>query len=870
MAHRPGPAPRITLLLPVLCLACQPPGEPAPEPAAQAAALRAGPRAAPAWSPGPFLERDARRVHRAPTGEGFVAHQPGLRLTATARAFRLEPATPSSTWSLALSLERLASGGLEQRLPPAELAAEAARLRWVYPGLVVQELENGSEAFQQTLHVLAPQGARFALGFRLEGAAWELVAGGLRVTHLGRDVLQASPPRAFEPDGRELPCRFARRAGRLWIEVEDARRYPVTVDPAWTSSGQDRELARFGWAMAGVGDVNGDGFGDVLVTAPYFSTANTGAGKAYLFYGQADGLAASPAWSSSGDDRTRAHFGLSAAPAGDLNRDGYADFAVGAPDEDGTQTDAGRAFVFMGSRNGPSVSAAWASSGFDEAQAYFGTSLASAGDVNGDTYPDLVVGAPAQSMEIGPTTGSGMAYVYLGTAQGLSTTHAWTQRGDDAAGAGFGFSVAGAGDVNGDGFDDLVVGAYLQTFTYQTSGRAFLFLGSAGGPAATAAWSASGDAQAYAQFGFSVAGAGDMDGDGFDDVAVGAPGHDTAQVNAGRAYVYRGGAPGTGLTTAYWWRYAGTDRAQARYGWSVAGAGDVNADGKADLLVGAPGEDTLGTAVGRAFLYSGALSGPLTPPTWASSGEEQAEASFGSCVASAGDVNADGAADLLVSAPYQDIPGQDAGRAFLYLGVKDGPGLCEPQGTACDDLDPCTYPDLCDAAGACRGAPFTCDDQNPCTTDECRTDGTCGHLHNSDPCDDHDACTEGDTCSATQCLGTPRDCSWLDGACSQGGCEAASGTCQALPRLDGTPCDDGDACTGGDACRGGTCVPVQDLCAEGGSGCASAGGAGGGLALCLLLLGMAGVRGGRLSRARRHGSACSRGRRASGEPRPRA
>ncbi|HSA22555.1 MAG TPA: integrin alpha, partial [Myxococcota bacterium] len=472
--------------------------------------------------------------------------------------------------------------------------------------------------------------------------------------------------------------------------------------------------------------------------------------------------------------------------------------------------------------------------------------------------------------ELGPTSGPGRAFVYLGTAQGLSSTHAWTHLGDDLAGAGFGFSVAGAGDVNGDGFGDLIVGAYLHTFTYQASGRAFLFLGGAGGPAATASWSASGDAQAYAQFGFSVAGAGDVDADGFDDVVVGAPGHDTAQGGAGRAYAYRGGVPGTGLSTAYWWRYSGTDRAQARFGWSVAGVGDANGDGKADVLVGAPGEDTLGTAVGRAFMYLGSLSGPLTPPAWSASGDEQVGASFGSCVAPAGDVNADGAADLLASAPYQDIPGQDGGRAFLYLGVEDGPGLCEPVGSGCDDLDPCTYPDLCDAAGACHGTPFSCDDQNPCSTDECRPDGSCGHLHSSDPCDDSNPCTEGDTCSAAQCMGTPRDCSWLDGVCSQGSCDAASGTCQALSRADGTPCDDGDACTAGDACRGGNCVPVQDLCAEGDSGCASAGGAGAGPG-CSLLLGLLllGLRGRRISRARSPGSACSPGRPASaGRPHP--
>jgi hypothetical protein len=792
-----------------------------PAPAVDAVARAPLPR--PTWRQGieRLLRADALGVQRDRHDGSLVAHAPGLRLRATSLGFRLEDPGPDGAFGLRVRLVSLEGAGGRLRLEAAEPTADGPRVSWQHGQALVHRIENRPDGFEQTCLVLAEQGDAFALEFELDGLPWRLEQGGLRAFHGGREALRASPPRAFEPDGRELPARFARHGDALRIEVRGARRYPVLVDPAWTSSGQDRELARFGFAVAGVGDVNGDGFGDVLVAAPYFSTANTGAGKAYLFHGQADGLAPSWAWSSSGDDRPRAHFGLALASAGDINRDGYADFAVGAPDQDDLpRVDVGRAFVFMGSRNGASPSAAWASSGVSQEKAFFGTSLAGGADVDGDGHPDLVVGAPGQSLENGNTAQPGEVFLYRGSAQGLATSHAWTSQGDAQAGAGFGFSVSMAGDVDADGFADLVVGAYLQTQAYPAAGRAFLFRGSAAGLGAAPAWAASGDPQAYAQFGFSAAGAGDVDGDGFADVIVGAPGYDTAQNGAGRVYLYRGGVPGSGLASTYAWRYSGTDRAQARYGWAVAGAGDVNADGRADLLVGAPGDDSAGAGSGRAFLYHGSLGGPVTPPAWSHSGDDQPGAGFGSALASAGDVNADGASDLVLGAPYADSPGADAGRAYLFLGLADNPGLCQTPGEPCDDGDACTHTDQCQAGGLCRGTAYSCEDDNPCTDDTCRGDGTCGHLHNTLPCDDGDPCTHDDVCRNAICRGTTLDCSRFDSACAQGACEPTTGACRPVPLPDGSPCDDGDACTAGDTCRGGTCTFLQDVCGdEGGCGC---------------------------------------------------
>ena len=190
-----------------------------------------------------------------------------------------------------------------------------------------------------------------------------------------------------------------------------------------------------------------------------------------------------PAWSFD-CDQSGAHLGFSVCSAGDVNGDGYSDVLVGAPDNDNGQSDEGAAYLFLGSPAGLSLAPGWTREG-DQASARFGLSVASAGDMNGDGYSDVLVGAPGYT---DGQAGEGAVFLYLGSSGGLSSVPARLWQGNQA-GARFGSSVSGAGDVNGDGFDDVLVGVPGFDGGQSDEGAAFLFLGAASALPSVPAWS---------------------------------------------------------------------------------------------------------------------------------------------------------------------------------------------------------------------------------------------------------------------------------------------------------------------------------------------------------------------------------------------
>ena len=230
-----------------------------------------------------------------------------------------------------------------------------------------------------------------------------------------------------------------------------------------------------------------------------------------------------------------------------------------------------------------------------------------------------------------------------------------------------GYSVAGAGDTNGDGNDDVLVGALLDDEGGDAAGAAALILGPASGTIDLAAADARLLGEDAVDTASVVAGAGDVDGDGNMDVLVGAP--NRGSDDAGTAYLVLGPVSGTWSLAIADARFPG-EAADDMAGAGVAGAGDVDADGHDDVLVGAWGHDAGGDFAGAAYLFFGPTSGTRGLGTAdAKLVGEGVSAGAGAAVDGAGDVDADGHADLLVgSHPYQNM----LGAAYLVLGPVSG------------------------------------------------------------------------------------------------------------------------------------------------------------------------------------------------------
>jgi hypothetical protein len=453
----------------------------------------------------------------------------------------------------------------------------------------------------------------------------------------------------------------------------------LSTTHAWIAE-SNQTSALFSRSVGTAGDVNGDGYSDVIVGAPYYDNGQDNEGRAYIYHGSALGLSTMPNRWLEGN-QAHAHFGKSVGTAGDVNGDGYSDVIVGAPEHDNEEMEEGRAYIYHGSATGLSSTANWVAES-DRADALFGYSVGTAGDVNGDGYSDVIVGAPGYYDE---ETAGGRAYVYHGSASGLSAAANWTAE-SDRDGADFACSVGTAGDINGDGYSDIIIGASRHQNGQTYEGRAFVYHGSRAGLVTTAGWTAESN-QANADFGYSVGTAGDVNGDGYSDVIVGARWYDGGQTNEGRAYVYHGSL--TGLSTAAEWT-AESDQEGAHFGSSAASAGDVNGDGYSDVIVGARYYDNGQADEGRAYVYHGSDTGLYTGAAWNAESDQEG-ATFGHSVGAAGDVNGDGYGDVIIGAPSHDLGQVDEGRAFVYYGNGgDGVQLL-PRQMRSDGLSPIAY-----------------------------------------------------------------------------------------------------------------------------------------------------------------------------------
>ncbi|CAC9637578.1 beta strand repeat-containing protein, partial [bacterium endosymbiont of Bathymodiolus sp. 5 South] len=481
--------------------------------------------------------------------------------------------------------------------------------------------------------------------------------------------------------------------------------------------------------VSSAGDVNGDGLDDLIIGAHQADpSGKLAAGKSYVVFGKTNSSAINLSAIADASNPLGGFVingeaaydwsGFSVSCAGDVNGDGLDDLIVGAWGSG--QSDTGKSYVVFGKANSSAINlsaiadASNPLGGFvingEAASDYSGYSVSSAGDVNGDGLDDLIVGAWSASPS--GQSDAGKSYVVFGKTNSSAINLSAIANANNPTG-GFvingevandysGYSVSSAGDVNGDGLDDLIVGAYQAELSGKTLiGKSYVVFGKANNSAIdlsviadasnpTGGFVINGEA-AYDYSGFSVSSAGDVNGDGLDDLIVGAKGGDLNNItNVGKSYVVFGKANSSAINLS---AIADASNPLGGFvihgetagdfsGFSVSSAGDVNGDGLDDLIVGAWGAPSGQSTAGKSYVVFGktnnnavnlsAIADANTPTGgFVIHGEAWGDRS-GFSVSSAGDVNGDGLDDLIVGAKYADLSDKpNAGKSYVIFGKTD-------------------------------------------------------------------------------------------------------------------------------------------------------------------------------------------------------
>jgi hypothetical protein len=449
-------------------------------------------------------------------------------------------------------------------------------------------------------------------------------------------------------------------------------------DAAFASFLGERPNSRSGTSVAGLGDVNGDGIDDIIIGASDDNEWGMLSGQAYLFlggpFGLKRGLSLSEADASFYGNQDGLA-GFSVAGAGDVNNDGLNDILIGSYNDPDGALQAGKAYLIFGKRTGwemdTSLSSASASFMGTMPHMQCGFSVAGAGDVNKDGFDDILIGSKL-----------GRVYLFFGKASG------WTQNRqlptadvsftEEGPVEGIGDSVAGAGDVNGDGYEDILLGAPLNDENAPDSGQTYLILGRSG-PWLPDVLLTNADASFLGESendrsGISIAGGGDVDGDGYDDIVIGADGHSQVAMHGGKSYIIFGRSSGWSMDTRLSGpvvSFMGDDEGD-QIGNPLSSAGDLNMDGLDDILISSPFNGENGVQSGKVHLIFGRRTGwgvnvSISKANASFMGETGGD-NAGSSLAAAGDVDGDGLNEIVLGAKHRSEGENLAGKTYLVKG----------------------------------------------------------------------------------------------------------------------------------------------------------------------------------------------------------
>jgi hypothetical protein len=400
----------------------------------------------------------------------------------------------------------------------------------------------------------------------------------------------------------------------------------------WNGS---QSISWMGFAVESIHEPNGDR--RLLIAQPRYDhlvgfSLDEMAGAVRCYAGTNAGGA--PLFQVFGGDHDQ--IGRSLAGLGDIDGDHYEDFAIGAPRGSISSTLSQEGYVRVCSgKTGATLFMLSGPQDYSE----FGTSVAGPGDVNGDGKRDILVGAPEYDLPSAGTERNGRVYVYSGANGAL--VQVYTGNADST----LGFSVAGVGDVDGDGRQDFAAGAPEDDTVALQCGRVVVVRGGAG-----TVWKNLYGDSTQDDYGFAIAGGGDCNDDGVEDLIVGSPGESS---DRGLVEVLAGPS----FNTTY--KLVVSNTVGDHMGASVDFAGDVDGDGYDDFIMGASGGLVGGS--GKVYGRSGKTGATIIPaPTGLATGD-----GFGTSIAGVGDADGDGWDDVLVGAPFSDLLADQGGSARL-------------------------------------------------------------------------------------------------------------------------------------------------------------------------------------------------------------